>query len=59
MRGVRRCPSGIDAARAAGVEIVIRIGPATVGYNVTMSVPDLEGVSFEGKWLAVADDRCR
>jgi sugar-phosphatase len=53
----RRCavfedaPAGIAAARAAGVETVIGVGPAAATDDVTVAVADLRGVSFDGRCL--------
>lgn len=49
-------PMGVKAARAAGVKVVIGIGQATVGHEVTISIPDLAGISFDGRSLVVSGD---
>jgi sugar-phosphatase len=47
-------PSGVTAARAAGAKVVIGVGPATVGHDVDISVPDLTNITFDGCHLVVA-----
>lgn len=48
-------PTGIAAARAAGVKVVVGVGPATIGEDVDVSVPTLAGVTFDGRSLVIAD----
>jgi sugar-phosphatase len=46
-------PAGIAAARAAGVETVIGVGPNAATENVTAAVADLRGVRFDGQCLQI------
>jgi sugar-phosphatase len=46
-------PAGIAAARAAGVDTVIGVGPNAAIETVTAAVADLRGVRFDGQWLHI------
>lgn len=45
-------PAGIAAARAAGVDTVVGVGPNAASH-VTAAVADLRGVRFDGQWLHI------
>ncbi len=46
-------PAGIAAARAAGVAIIIGVGPTAATEDVTAVVEDLRGVRFDGRLLHI------
>ena len=46
-------PSGIQAARAAAVGIVVGVGPRSADQGVDLVVPDLSHVSFDGTNIVV------
>ena len=46
-------PAGIAAARAAGVETIIGVGPIAATESVTVAVADLRGVRFDGQCLRI------
>ncbi|HYZ68176.1 MAG TPA: HAD-IA family hydrolase [Mycobacterium sp.] len=46
-------PAGIAAARAAGVETVIGVGPNAATADVFVAVADLRGVRFDGGCLQI------
>jgi mannitol-1-/sugar-/sorbitol-6-phosphatase len=46
-------PAGIAAARAAGVETIIGVGPIAATAGVTVAVADLRGVRFDGHCLRI------
>jgi sugar-phosphatase len=46
-------PAGIAAARAAGVETIVGVGPNVANENVTVAVADLRGVRFDGQCLRI------
>lgn len=50
-------PTGIAAARAAGVGTVIGVGERAIGADVDTIVTDLRTVSWDGRHLRVADGR--
>jgi sugar-phosphatase len=46
-------PAGIAAARAAGVDAIIGVGPSAATEDVTVAVADLRGVRFDGQHLHI------
>jgi mannitol-1-/sugar-/sorbitol-6-phosphatase len=46
-------PAGIAAARAAGVETIVGVGPIAATESVTVAVADLRGVRFDGQCLRI------
>ena len=46
-------PAGIAAARAAGVETIIGVGPNAATESVTAAVADLRGLRFDGHHLRI------
>lgn len=53
---VEDAPTGIAAARAAGVGTVVGVGPRAVGAPVDVVVGDLEAVAWDGDRLVVRGD---
>ena len=53
---VEDAPTGIAAARAAGVGTVVGVGPRVIGAPVDAVVGDLGGVAWDGDWLMVRGD---
>jgi mannitol-1-/sugar-/sorbitol-6-phosphatase len=47
-------PAGIASARAAGVEVIVGVGPNAATEDVTAAVADLRGVRFDGQSLHIA-----
>ncbi|MDV3126655.1 HAD-IA family hydrolase [Mycobacterium sp. 21AC1] len=47
---------GIVSARAAGVGVVVGVGPQTLGEDVDASVADLSGITFDGSELTIRGD---
>jgi sugar-phosphatase len=48
-------PLGVVSARAAGVPIVVGVGPATIGCEIDVGVSALLGITFDGTTLVIPD----
>lgn len=46
-------PAGVHAARAAGVVTIVGVGAAAAESDVSVVIPDLRGVSFDGTRLDI------
>jgi beta-phosphoglucomutase-like phosphatase (HAD superfamily) len=52
-------PSGVEAARAAGVRAVIGIGERALETDADVVVPDLRSVSYDAGAVRVTGPRLR